>query len=111
MNTTTITRFKYIYLADALSIIGLIISWTTFLSFDGKTNLDINQTFTFPLMAALEITAISLIYGIWRYNTSKGRPLITARALIEFLYRNDDKDKGKDPLSADTAASRTTKTD
>lgn len=107
MNTMAMTRSKYIYIADALSIIGFIIAWGTFLSFGGETNLDINQTFTFPLMVALEITAIALIYGIWRYNTSRGRTLITARALIEHLYRNDD----NDPLGVDSAASRATKAD
>ena len=72
MNTIKPSKTKLFKTIDITAIAIVIIAWTVFLLLDVRTNLDINQAFTFPLMVALELTAIAMIYGIWRYNTIKG---------------------------------------
>ncbi len=53
----------------------LIGTWLFYLTYEGSTRFDINQTVTLPLLAAADFTALAIIYAAARYYTIKhGKP-------------------------------------
>lgn len=102
MNTIKPSKTNIFKMIDITAVTVIVIAWTVFFAFDVRTNLDINQAFTFPLMVALELTAIALIYGIWRYNTVKGLGFGNVQEVFGSLYNNES-----DNQRASNAGSKT----
>ncbi len=54
----------------------LIGTWVYYLTIDGPTRFDINETITLPLLVAADFTALAVLYAAGRYYTAKKGNLI-----------------------------------
>jgi hypothetical protein len=61
-------------------VVGIIFigTWLFYLTYDGATRFDVNQTITLPLLVAADFTALAILYVAGRYYTArKGTTLIS----------------------------------
>ncbi len=56
---------------DVIVIVILIAVWGFYLSREGSTRFDVNQTFTLPWLIAAESTALAVLYAVLRYYRHK----------------------------------------
>lgn len=56
---------------DIVIAVILIGTWLFYLIFEGSTRFDINQTYTLPLLVAIEFTALATLFAAGRYYTAK----------------------------------------
>ncbi len=54
-------------------VVSLVVmgSWLYYLSFEGATRFDVNQTITLPLFIAVWLTALAILYVSGRYFSAK----------------------------------------
>ncbi len=85
-----------IRLLDTLALGLPAAAWGFWWFYEGSTPLDINARLTFPLLVAAELTALALLYGVWRWHRIRGGGMEGVRALLARLYSEEDKsgDKG-----------------
>jgi len=60
-----------IRIIDAIVIVIFISVWGFYLSYEGSTRFDANQTFTLPWLIAAESTALAVLYALFRYYSHK----------------------------------------
>lgn len=84
-----------IRLLDILALGLPAAAWGFWLFYEGSTPLDINARLTFPLLVAAELTALALLYGVWRWHRIHGGGFEGVRALLARLYSEDEKGKSK----------------
>jgi len=60
-----------IRIIDAIVIVLFISAWGFYLSYEGSTRFDVNQTFTLPWLIAAESTALAILYAMFRYYRYK----------------------------------------
>ena len=60
-------------------VVGIIIigAWLFYLTYDGSTRFDVNQTITLPLLVAAEFTALAILYVVGRYYTARKSTLVS----------------------------------
>ncbi|MCP4042896.1 MAG: hypothetical protein GY731_13220 [Gammaproteobacteria bacterium] len=53
-------------------VVGIVFIgvWLFYLTYDGTTRFDINQTATLPLLVAADFTALAILYVAGRYYTA-----------------------------------------
>lgn len=81
---------------DIIAIVLFIPIWGFYFLYEGHSKLDINEVFTLPLLIALEYTAASVAYGIWRYNVLKGNRDFIKKAFESIIVSEDKDDKKED---------------
>jgi len=60
-----------IRIIDVIVVVILIAVWGFYLSHEGSTRFDVNQTFTLPWLIAAESTALAVLYAVLRYYNYK----------------------------------------
>jgi len=60
-----------IRIIDTIVIVVFIAVWGFYLSHEGSTRFDVNQTFTLPWLIAAESTALAILYAMFRYYRYK----------------------------------------
>ena len=60
-------------------IVGIIFiaAWMFYLTYDGSTRFDINQTITLPLLVAADFTALAMLYVAGRYYTARKGTIVS----------------------------------
>ena len=57
----------------------IIAGWLYYLTFEGTTRFDVNETITLPLLIAAELTALAFLYAAGRYYMAKDGKQITEK--------------------------------
>ncbi len=60
-------------------VVGIIFigAWLFYMTYDGSTRFDINQTITLPLLVAADFTALTILYIAGRYYTTRKNSLVS----------------------------------
>ena len=62
-------------------VVGIIFigAWLFYLTYDGSTRFDINQTITLPLLVAADFTALAILYVAGRYYTARKGGIVSEK--------------------------------
>ena len=71
--------------SDIVVAVIVIGTWLFYLTYEGSTRLDINQTLTLPLLAAADFTALAALYIIGRYYTAKKKAKLIGEKLNKMM--------------------------
>lgn len=82
---------------DALAVALPLAGWAFFAFYEQPSRFDLTPKLTLPLLLALEATAISAIYFVWRVNSRKGGTTANVRELVARMYsETEPTDEQKD---------------
>ena len=96
MPAVRVRDMKKIAWLDLVFIALVAAVWIFYLGHSGSTRFDINDTFTLPLLVAVEFTVLFLLYVLWRYSAARGDRSMGVRGLLDRLYGDADAGKTKD---------------
>ena len=80
---------------DFVFLALLVLTWGFYIFYDGQFKYDINKTFNLSFIIAIEITVVSLLYGVWRYYSIKAGRQLGASDILKSMSSSQKNEDGQ----------------